>query len=97
MSMPPPPFSSHRSRAQLAKHRNYLVWLHAHPDLWCDAPSQQEDVDDANRPTLFALLAAMTAAGFFPPTTVPDTLQAHVWTVRGLVGEARRMGFVSHA
>jgi hypothetical protein len=95
--MPPAPHCSHRSRAQLAQHRDYLVWLHANPDLWCDAPSQQEDVDDANRPTLVALLTAMTDAGFFAPTTVPDTLQQRAWKVRGLVGELRRrMGPVSH-
>lgn len=88
--MPPAPRCPSRPRAQLAKYHTHLAWLHAHPDLWSDAPTQAEDVDDLNRPILVALLAAMTDAGFFTPTTVPDALQARAWTVRGLVGDARR-------
>ena len=50
------------------------------------APSQ-EDVDDANRPTLMSLLEEMTRAGLFKPSTVPEILQARLWGVRTLIAE----------
>jgi hypothetical protein len=78
------------SRTHAAQRQQRLDWLVAHPDLWRDVPSDRDDVDEANRPTLLALLRVMTDAGLFVPTTGPTALQAQGWALRTLIGDVRR-------
>jgi hypothetical protein len=70
------------------RHRR-VAWLRAHPDLWRHAPSDQEDVDDTNRPALIAVVHAMSRDGLFSATTSVN-LQERLWSVRTLIADARR-------
>jgi len=64
-----------------------LAWLLAHPDLWVDAPSDSQDVDDAGRAILHAIGEQMVTLGLYAKRTERAD---RTWGLRVLVGEARR-------
>lgn len=80
--------SSQANGNPIAGHRQKrILWLLANPAIWREAPSDTQDVDDANRLHLVATGEALIAAGLYSKRTL---LTDRNWGLRILIGEARK-------
>lgn len=80
--------SSQANGNPIAGHRQKrIVWLLAHPAVWRDAPSDTDDVDDANRVHLVKTGEALIKAGLYSKRTLVTDRN---WGLRILIGEARK-------